>query len=299
MGDPCAARAHAGRMLLPADARYPDRLHDLERPPAALHLRRPAGPERLAVLLADPVVAVVGAREATAEGRAFAHRLAGELAGAGVAVVSGLARGIDAAAHAGALVRGGRTAAVLGCGIDRDYPRATAHLAAVIAREGAVLSEYAPGTPPAPFRFPERNRIVAALAQCVVVVEAHARSGALITARLALELGRDVLAVPGAPWQPAAAGTLALLRDGAHPCLGAADVLIALGLDPGRTRADDPALGADARRLLACLRREEDSDLVLARRAGLGDGAFSDAVLALVAGGLVRRRPDGRLVPNA
>lgn len=286
-------------MLVPGDARYPERLLDLDRPPAALHLRRPAGPERLAVLLAEPVVAVVGARAATAEGRAFAHRLAAELAGAGVGVVSGLARGIDAAAHAGALARGGRTVAVLGCGIDRDYPPATAHLAAVIAREGAVVSEYPPGTPPAPFRFPERNRIVAALAQCVVVVEAQARSGALITARLALELGRDVLAVPGAPWQPTAAGALALLRDGAHPCLGAPDVLVALGLDPGRARPDDPALGPDARRLLACLRREEASDLVLARRAGLGECAFADAVLALLGRDLVRRRADGRLVPNA
>ncbi len=285
-------------MLVPEDTRYPARLRDLERPPAALHLRRPASPERLAVLLAEPVVAVVGSREATAEGRAFAHRLAAELAGAGVGVVSGLARGIDAAAHAGTLARGGRTVAVLGCGADRDYPPATAHLAAVIAREGAVVSEYAPGTPPAPFRFPERNRIVAALAQCTVVVEAQARSGALITARLALELGRDVLAVPGAPWQPTAAGTLALLRDGAHPCLGAADVLVALGLDPGRARPDDPALALEARRLLACLRREEGSDLVLARRAGLGDAAFAEAVIALTAARLVVRRPDGRLVPN-
>lgn len=286
-------------MLEPGDPRYPARLLDLEHPPAQLHLRRPAGPDRLAVLLADPVVAVVGARAASAEGRAFAHGLAAELAGAGVAVVSGLARGIDAAAHAGALARGGRTVAVLGCGVDRDYPRATAGLAAVIAREGVVASEYPPGTPPAPHRFPERNRIVAALAQCVVVVEAQARSGALITARLALELGRDVLAVPGAPWQPTATGALALLRDGAHPCLGAADVLVALGLDPGRTRPDDPALTPDARRLLACLRREDGSDAVLARRCGLGDIAFQAALRVLVGGGLVRRRPDGRLVPNA
>ncbi|MGA0122529.1 MAG: DNA-processing protein DprA [Gaiellales bacterium] len=285
-------------MLTPHDDAYPSRLRDLDRPPTALHLRPPASAERLGLLLADPVVAVVGARQATAAGRGFAHRLAAELAAADVAVVSGLARGIDAAAHAGALARAGRTIAVLGCGIDRNYPAATAALARVIAREGAIVSEYAPGTPPAPFRFPERNRIVAALASCVIVVEAHARSGALITARLALELGRDVLAVPGAPWQPASAGALALLRDGAHPCLGVADALIALGIDPGRSREGDPVLEDAARRLLACLRREQGSDALLARRAGLGDRGFRVAVARLEALGLAVRTHDGRLVPN-
>ena len=117
-------------------------------------------------------MAIVGARQASAAGVAFAHRLAAGLARAGVAVVSGLARGIDGAAHAGALEAGGRTVAVLGCGIDVDYPRANAALAARVATAGAIVSEYGPGTPPAPWRFPARNRIVAALGQSVVVVEA-------------------------------------------------------------------------------------------------------------------------------
>jgi DNA processing protein len=180
---------------------YPATLEDLPDPPARLWLRAPADAARLAACLRPPLVAVVGARRATAAGTAFTRRLAADLAAAGVGVVSGLALGIDAAAHEGALEGRGRTLAVLGCGVDRTYPRANSGLADRIATDGAVVSEYEPGTPPAPWRFPARNRIVAALASATVVVEASGRSGALITAAVALELGRDVLAVPGSPWQ--------------------------------------------------------------------------------------------------
>ena len=152
-------------------------------------------------------------------------------AAAGALVVSGLARGIDAAAHRGALDRG-RTVAVLGCGIDRDYPRAHAHLASRIAATGLILSEYAPGVEPAPWRFPARNRIVAGLAHVTVVVEARERSGALITADLALDEGREVMAVPGEITSHLSHGTNALLRLGATPVTCAADVLEALGLEP-------------------------------------------------------------------
>src|SRR5439155_18714164 len=144
-----------------------------------------------------PAVAVVGARSCSAYGAHVARSLGRELAGAGLVVVSGLARGVDGEAHRGALEAGGTTVAVLGCGVDRDYPRAHAELAARIAESGLIVSEYAPGVEPAPWRFPARNRIVAGLAQATIVVEARERSGALITADLALEEGREVFAVPG------------------------------------------------------------------------------------------------------
>lgn len=288
-------------MIAPAlgDPEYPARLHDLADPPTRLFVREPVDADRLQALLAPPLVAIVGSRSASAAGIAFATRLAGELAASGVGVVSGLARGIDAGAHQGALDRGGRTVAVLGCGVDRDYPAATVPLARRIAADGAILSEYPPSTPPAPFRFPERNRIVAALADATIVIEAAARSGALITARLALDLGRDVLAVPGAPWQSGAEGTNLLLKDGALPLTGAADALVALGLDPGAARDDDPAVDGSARRVLAALRREPASADVLAARCGLTSSAAAALIAELELKGLLVRELDGRLVPTA
>jgi DNA processing protein len=279
------------------DEGYPARLTDLADPPEQVHVRAPADAARLAELLQPPLVAIVGSRNASAAGIAFATRLAGELAASGVGVVSGLARGIDAGAHLGALDRGGRTVAVLGCGIERDYPSATLPLARRIATEGAVVSEYAPGTPPAPFRFPERNRIVAALADATIVVEAAARSGALITARLALDLGRDVLAVPGAPWASGAGGTNLLLKDGALPLTEAADALVALGLDPGTRRSDDPVVAGPASKVLA-LRREPASADVLAARCGLSSATAAALIVELELTGLIIRELDGRLVPT-
>lgn len=277
---------------------YPERLCDLANPPDRLFVRSPVVAERLAVLLAPPLVAIVGSRNASVAGVAFARRLAGELAASGVGVVSGLARGIDAGAHEGALERGGRTVAVLGCGIDRHYPAATIPLARRITTEGAVLSEYSPGTPPAPFRFPERNRIVAALADATIVIEAAARSGALITARLALDLGRDVLAVPGAPWTTGSGGTNALLKDGALALTETADVLIALGIDPGAARVDDPLITGPASKVLAALRREPVSADVLAARCGLTPAGAAALIVQLELAGIIVRETDGRLVPT-
>ena len=171
---------------------YPARLRTVHDPPAGLFVRGDAEP----TLLDAPCVAVVGARACSAYGTAVASELARGLARAGVVVVSGLARGIDGAAHRGALETG-TTVAVLGCGVDRDYPRAHRGLAASIAERGLIVSEYPPGVEPAPWRFPARNRIVAGLCDATVVVEARERSGALITADLALDEGREVLAVPG------------------------------------------------------------------------------------------------------
>jgi DNA processing protein len=180
------------RWIARRDRGFPPRLRRIHDPPPGLFVR---GAGELALLDA-PCVAVVGARACSAYGSAVALELGRGLARAGVVVVSGLARGVDAAAHRGALETG-TTVAVLGCGIDRDYPRAHRTLAASIAERALIVSEYPPGVEPAPWRFPARNRIVAGLCDATVVVEARERSGALITADLALDEGREVLAVPG------------------------------------------------------------------------------------------------------
>jgi DNA processing protein len=171
----------------------PPLLSAIHDPPKRLFVRGDADP----AILAGPAVAVVGARACSSYGRQVARMLGRELAAAGVVVVSGLARGIDGEAHRGALEAGGHTVAVLGCGIDRDYPAVHTSLARAIAARSLLVSEYAPGVEPAPWRFPARNRIIAGLCVATVVVEARERSGALITADFALEDGREVFAVPG------------------------------------------------------------------------------------------------------
>jgi DNA processing protein len=184
------------------------------------------------------MVAIVGARNASANGMRFASMLAADLAASGLVVVSGLARGIDAAAHEGA--GPGATIAVQAGGADIPYPSENARLhAAIVAGGGCVASERPLGARPMAHHFPQRNRIVSGLCEAVVVVEATQRSGSLITARLGLEQGRDVLAVPGFPLDPRAAGPNSLLRDGAAPVLGAEDVLAALGRHAPATRPPD------------------------------------------------------------
>ena len=213
--------------------------------------------------LAGPAVAVVGSRNATRYGRDVAAALAGGLSAAGVRVVSGLARGVDAAAHEAALEGPGGTIGILGCGLDVDYPRENARLKEEIARRGLLLSEFEPGTEPRPQNFPIRNRIIAGLSSGVVVVEASRRSGSLITARLAADFGRDVFAVPGSVFSQTSLGTHELLRDGAILCRGVEDVFAELfpTLDvpvpplsaPPRAPAD---LSAEALRLFELLRAE-------------------------------------------
>jgi DNA processing protein len=218
---------------------FPPMLRAIHDPPPGLFVRGDAG----VGILRGPAVAVVGARACSGYGAEVARRLGRDLAAAGVAVVSGLARGVDARAHEGALEADGVTVAVLGCGIDRDYPAAHCDLAARIARRGLIVSEYAPGVEPAPWRFPARNRIIAGLAVATVVVEARERSGALITADFAMEEGREVFAVPGEITSSLSDGANALLRAGATPVCAVADVLESLGLEAAaRTAADDPLL---------------------------------------------------------
>ncbi len=202
---------------------YPERLAEIADPPPLLILLG-----RIE-LLAAPGVAIVGARNASANGRMFAKGLASELAAGGLVVISGLARGIDTAAHEGALAAGGATIAVIASGIDVPYPEDNAELMARIAETGAVVTERPPGSVPQARHFPRRNRLIAGLSQGVVVVEAAPQSGSLITARLAAEQGREVMAVPGSPLDPRHRGTNQLLRDGATLIETAADVRAALG----------------------------------------------------------------------
>ncbi len=209
-------------------ASFPPLLCSIHDPPVGLFVRGGAAPE----LLSRPAVAIVGARACSGYGASVARSLGRELAHAGLVVVSGLARGVDGEAHRGALEAGGATIAVLGCGIDRDYPAAHTELARRVAAEGLVVSEYAPGVEPAPWRFPARNRIVAGLCAATVVVEARERSGALITADLALEEGREVFAVPGEITSALSQGANALLKLGAAPLTAAGDVLACFGLEP-------------------------------------------------------------------
>ena len=229
--------AESGYRFL-AGSRLPPLLRAIHDPPPGLFIR---GTADLSVL-ARTSVAIVGARACSGYGASVARMLGRELAVAGLVVVSGLARGVDAEAHRGALEAGGATVAVLGCGIDRDYPAAHAELARRIAETGLVVSEYAPGVEPAPWRFPARNRIIAGLSAATVVVEARERSGALITADLALEGGREVFAVPGEIRSALSAGTNSLLKLGASPLTDTADVLDVFGLAPRGDPVDDELL---------------------------------------------------------
>jgi DNA processing protein len=274
------------RFVARADADFPARVRSIHDPPVGLFVRgaAPLG------LLDSPCVAIVGARACSTYGTAVALAFARELAAAGVVVVSGLARGVDAAAHRGAL-DAGVTVAVLGCGIDRDYPRAHANLAAQVAERGLILSEYPPGVEPAPWRFPARNRIVAGLAAATVVVEARERSGALITADLALEEGREVLAVPGEITSRLSHGTNALLRLGATPATCVDDVLAAVGVEPVREPMARLEERLEAVRVaVADVPVSVDE---LAARAGLEPGEAAAALAELELLGLVRES-DGR-----
>jgi DNA processing protein len=224
------ARASIGRArqrgLTPVawyDHAYPARLAAIPDPPVLLWTRG------MVSALAEPAVAIVGSRRATPAGLATARRLAGDLAGAGLTIVSGLARGVDGAAHAGALAAGGVSIGVLGCGADRVYPAEHTALAAELVARGAIVSELSPGTPPLPPHFPLRNRLISGLVLAVVIVEASDKSGSLITARLALEQGRDVLAVPGSVLSGQYRGSHALIKDGARLVETVGDVLDEIG----------------------------------------------------------------------
>lgn len=267
---------------------YPAALAAIPDPPPILWRRGAAA------VLEAPVVAVVGSRTGSRYALEVAARLGSELADRGVAVASGLARGVDAAAHRGALAAGGPTIAVLGCGVDVVYPPEHGPLMEKVAAGGVVVSEFAPGAPPRPFHFPQRNRIISGLSLAVVVVEASERSGSLVTARHAAEQGREVMAVPGNVLTGRSRGGHALIRDGAKIVETADDVLEEIGPAAGtgpRSEANAPA----GDELLQRMDRGESYDMDdLAELSGLSRSALSSRVLELELQGRLTRLAGGR-----
>ena len=270
------------RWVARSDARFPTRLRSIHDPPPGLFVRG----ARDVDLLERLGVAIVGARSCSDYGAHVARSFAEALGRSGVVVVSGLARGVDGWAHRGVLDAGGDTIAVLGCGIDRDYPRAHSALATRIIESGLIVSEYPPGVEPAPWRFPARNRIVAGLAAATVVVEARERSGALITADLALEEGREVLAVPGEITAALSRGSNALLRAGATPATSVADILAAVGVEP--PESTPPSLTPAAEAALAALGAGAATADEVVRVTSLEPPTVAAALMELELAGVVR-----------
>ncbi len=268
------------------DPAYPRLLAEIPVPPPVLYLRGELLPEDALA------VAIVGTRRMTAYGREVTERFAADLAAAGVTVVSGLALGVDAVAHRAAVRAGGRTLAVLGCGVNIVYPDQHRGLAEEVSRAGALLSDYPPDRKPDAPHFPARNRIIAGLTLATLIVEAPERSGALITATFAADYGRDVFAVPGSVLAGASAGTNRLLREGARPVTCADDVLEDLNLGRRREQAATqlalPPLDDDERRVLALLGAETQHLDELAAAAGLATAQASALLLTMELRGLVR-----------
>lgn len=280
------------RVVLPSMAGYPHTLAEIEAPPPLLFIRGEWRP------MDEGAVSIVGTRRPTPYGEGVAAELAAALAREGITVVSGLARGIDAAAHRAALEAGGRTVAVMGTGPDRIYPPEHRELARAIEAQGALVTEYPPGTPPAPYAFPLRNRIIAALGLVTVVVEAGARSGALITARLADELSRPVYAVPGPIGRPQSLGCHRLIQDGALLLASVEELLEVVrekrGQTPGQQRLpglvqQEPASGDPQGWLLEHLDREPRTVEELARRCRAHVGAVQAGLTLLELRGLAVR----------
>jgi DNA processing protein len=297
-----AARCDA-RLVLLGDAEYPASLRPIDLPPPFLMVRGEITREDTLA------VAIVGSRRATAYGLRMAERLGADLGARGVTVVSGLARGVDTAAHRGALGAGGRTVAVLGSGVDVAYPPENRRLAAEVAASGAVVSQFPMGTAPLPQHFPARNRVIAGLTLGTVVVEAAERSGALITARCAGELGREVYAVPGNVSSPGSQGTNELIQDGAKLVQGWEDVVAewpsdwrrALRMPSAAPPAPEEVAGTAAvepreRAILALLGDEPVAVDAMVERSGLPSSQVSAGLSTLELRGLVRRVAGQRYV---
>jgi DNA processing protein len=301
-----------GKLIAIADDGYPAWLRAIADPPAVLYCDGQIEPRD------RQAIAIVGARQATPYGLRATETLARELSGAGFTIVSGLARGIDAAAHRAALEAGGRTIAVLGCGLDVNYPPGHTSLHAEIAGSGAVLTEFAPGTPPWASNFPRRNRIISGLSLGVVVVEAAEDSGSLITARLALEQGREVFAVPGSIDAPLSRGPHGLLKQGAKLVETVDDIVeellpqleLPLTLPSPLTHCSRRAMGAPGEGKfsdLPCLSEVEQVVLAvmsrdplhlddLTERSGLTPAGVAGILLGLELKDVVRQLPGQRYV---
>jgi len=281
------------KVVCPVDESYPSDLLNIADPPVALFCRGDM------TCLAKPTVAIVGSRAATTYGKRVSFELARELARHGICVVSGMAMGIDGEAHAGALAGGGVTIGVLGCGVDVVYPHQHAALFKEVTARGLLMSEYPLGTTPDGFRFPERNRLISGVSLGTVVVEASLKSGSLITARLALDHGRDVFAVPGRIDSPKSQGTHRLLQQGAKLVSCVDDILEELNmaglLDNGHAtgkRGDQPVeLQEGEKHLLSCLDVYPIAIDELVLDSGYDAGAIFQMLLSLELKGLVRQLP--------
>jgi len=289
--------AQPGRRILTlADADYPQALLNIADPPILLYIQ---GRDRL---LSATSLAVVGSRNATVQGIQNAERFSEAASRAGLTVVSGLALGIDAAAHHGGLRGSGSSVAVIGTGIDIVYPMRNRALAQRLAEEGCIVSEYPLGMPPVAANFPRRNRIISGLARAVLVVEAAAQSGSLITARTAAEQGRDVFAIPGSIHSPLSKGCHQLIKQGAKLIESAQDILEELGKLPLLTRhpqapANTSAIAPanhDADALLRAMGFDPVDADVLSLRSGLSAAMLSEQLLALELDGAVECLPGGR-----
>lgn len=277
------------RLLTLADTDYPPQLLQISDPPIVLYVRGRAE------LLRQPAIAIVGSRNATAAGLGNSEAFAAALSEAGLCVVSGLAAGIDAAAHRGALRGRASSIAVCGTGLDRVYPARNRALAHQLAEQGALISEFPLGTPPAASNFPRRNRIISALSLGCLVVEANLQSGSLITARQALEQGRDVFAIPGSIHSPLAKGSHWLIKQGAKLVENVRDILDELGL-PSAAPATTPTSGLEASdhaRLLAAMGYEPIDLESICEASGLTPEVASAMLLALELDGTIGRMPGG------
>lgn len=279
------------RLIDRGGAGYPECLQELPLPPQRLYA---LGNVDVLQGAPDRLVAIVGTRDASSYGGRVAQDLARAFVQAGVAVVSGLARGIDAAAHRGALEAGGATIAVLGTGIDVPYPVSHRGLHGAIAEQGLVVSENGPGVSAGPGCFPKRNRIIAALARVTIVVEAPYKSGAMNTATQALDLGRVVAAVPGPIDSSRSAGCNLLLRDGAHVIATIDDALGLLGVSRSRTSSAVKMSDRDEK-LLAAISGGERFIEEIAQKAGLSIRQCMEGLSDLEMGGVIHRAPDGEV----
>jgi DNA processing protein len=279
----------------PASPRWPRELLGIEAPPEALWLRGDAN-----LLERSPRVAIVGTRAPSPYGESQAARFAAALARAGVVVVSGLARGVDQAAHRAVLAENGATIGVLGCGVDSPWPKG--EVADAMVRSGLLLSEFHPGEPPKPHHFPMRNRVISGLCAGVFVVEAAQASGSLITARWAVDQGRSVWALPGRVDHPMSRGVHRLLREGAELVEDPAEILASLGLQvPAEDRPSRPEPSELARRVLAALEGETLTAEQVAARLGRNLAPVLVEIVALEMDGRLDRTPGGlyrRLEPR-
>lgn len=307
------ARAHCTRALrrldsigafalTPDDPLYPSAFLDLPDRPFLLFAAGEIS------IIRKPAVAIVGTRTPSTYGRTAAADLASELSLAGFSIVSGMARGVDSAAHSGALRAGGPTIGILGHGIEQVYPPENRRLFAAVRERGLLLTEFVPGETPKPGNFPRRNRLITAISRVVLVVEMGLRSGAQHTVNFALEQGREVMAVPGPIGSPSCEGTNQLIKDGARMVTSAADVLeelFGVGASRGLTSADSAAradlagpslalLGPEESRVYDALGSEPEHVDALATRAGLDAAALAATLLELELRGLVRSTPGMR-----